>query len=241
LELHWPGNGRYTLTGALLYPWQIKRSVECGQRLADWIKAKTSGASFMLVGHSLGCRLILEALKVLDPAHRRRITGVCLMAAAVPVRMIENDELGPAHTPNAIWRILHSRGDNVLGAIFHFGQLFDSQFTRAVGYLGGPSERWIKVGSVEEMYDTWNSDDRYYKHGWYWPGGRREGACEERLDGDEPLPPVGPPRSNDGRSAMSVAEMLGVTMERELPRREQPFGRSVAPEWSFWCRKIGED
>lgn len=240
LELHWPGDGIYTALGAPLYPLQINRAVKCGELLARWIEAQTIGAHFVLVGHSLGCRLVLEALKALREDDRHRIHGVCLMAAAVPVRMIEKNALGPEHAPDANWRILHSRGDNVLGAVFHAGQVFDSRFTRAVGYLGGPRKRWDEVGMVEEMYDSCNDRDLYYGHGWYWPGGRIEAPAPARTPGASPLPSLRTPRANDGRSGMAVAEMLGAVMERQLPRREQPLGRVVAPSRIFWSRAVGE-
>ena len=241
LELHWPGDGiKHISENALAYPAQIPRAIKCGKLLAHWIEGQTFGANFILVGHSLGCRLILEALKELDQRHLHRITGVCLMAAAVPVRKIKRNELGPVHTEWTDWRILYSRGDTVLGAVFHFGQILDSVFTRAVGYLGEPANQWNQVGTREEMYDLWNEKEYYYEHGWYWPGGRVEGTSSGRAGESTPLPPIQTPKTNDGRSAMAVAEMLGIIMDRTLKRRCQPQGRAIASEREFWCRPIGE-
>lgn len=246
LELHWPGDSPITGLGFASYWRQTRMAVKCGQLLADFLEKPPQKAKFVLVGHSMGCRLILEALKTMKPRHRRRkIAGVCLMAAAVPIRMVENEELGPVTRDQAKWRILYSRGDGVLKGTFHIGQAaaFDSIFTRAVGYTGEPQIRWGAVGKCEEMHEFWNYRENYYEHGWYWPGGQKEGELrKDELTGvgkSEPLPPITAPRQNDGGSAKALAELLGVPVERTFEGRPVPSERSVTLDRELWSRPIG--
>ncbi|WP_449067041.1 alpha/beta hydrolase [Prosthecobacter sp.] len=241
LELHWPGDLIYTFPGLFAYPAQINRAIDCAYLFARWIEAQPSQASFTLVGHSLGCRLILETLKTLNSADRRRITGVCLMAAAVPATMIKSKTLGPLHTnAGTQWRILHSHGDLlVLGATFHLGQIFESFFSPAVGYSGEPGDLWRNAGLCAEMGDGLDGGKPFYNHGWYWPGGRSERMPTVRPGGSQPLPAISPPLENRGRSARAVAEMLGVVLDRELAKRSLPRDRLLPAGRHFDRRALG--
>ena len=250
LELHWPGNSvnwkylpRLSMAlGAASYWRQPDMAVKCGRTLASWLERAPNGARFVLVGHSMGCRLILEALRNLQTGERRRrIAGVCLMAAAVPIRMVERHDLGPVPRDRARWRVLFSRGDNVLKGAFPIGQAaaFDSFFSRAVGYTGEPKVRWSAVGKCEEMHEPWNYRENYYNHGWYWPGGQGEGQTVVQ-GGAEPLLPIKAPSTNSGGSATAVAELLGGVIERNFQKRAVPLGRAVTHDREFWARSIGE-
>ena len=246
LELHWPGDSPIVGLGWASYWRQTKVAAKCGRLLADWLEKAPEDTQFVLVGHSMGCRLILEALESLKvETRRRKIAGVCLMAAAVPIRMIEYYDLGPMIRDRAQWRILYSKGDLVLKGTFHVGQAgaFDSIFTRAVGFTGEPQSRWRAVGKCEEMHEYWNYRENYYGHGWYWPGGQKPGELsKDELTGvgkSEPLPPIKAPRQNDGGSAKALAELLGVPVERTFEERPVPMERSVTLDRELWSRPIG--
>src|SRR6185369_5317013 len=82
----------------------------------------------IFVAHSLGCRVVLEALRELldgraPDAESHRVPGVCLMAAAVPTFMVDGNArlAGAAMVPRASY-VLHSRADMVLRFTFPSGQ-----------------------------------------------------------------------------------------------------------------------
>ena len=73
----WPGD--YWIP-AINYPFEGRDSMDCGRRLAACFTQRFNTAqSVSFVSHSLGARLVLEAVKSLD----RRVRLVCLMAGAI--------------------------------------------------------------------------------------------------------------------------------------------------------------
>ena len=94
------------------------------------------------IGHSLGCRVVLETVHHLVAAGGGpRIRRVCLMAAAVPMEKVEpGGDFHPTLTALAASGteifVMHSRQDKVLHFAFPFGQA-----------MGGPGERsWRALG-----------------------------------------------------------------------------------------------
>lgn len=65
-------------------PWHTSmvRAAQAGVQLAEAI-SRTSGASFTLVGHSLGCRVIYYALEALSSKNEKFISNVVLLGGAV--------------------------------------------------------------------------------------------------------------------------------------------------------------
>jgi hypothetical protein len=59
LELHWPGDRKGGNLSGACYPWKIATARQSGVLLAEWLCKQHVGARFTLVGHSLGCRLVL--------------------------------------------------------------------------------------------------------------------------------------------------------------------------------------
>jgi hypothetical protein len=94
------------------------------------------------IGHSLGCRVVMETVHHLVAAGGGpRIRRVCLMAAAVPMEKLEpGGDFHPtlmalAANGTEIF-VMHSRQDKVLHFAFPFGQA-----------MGGPGERsWRALG-----------------------------------------------------------------------------------------------
>jgi len=73
----WPGDHAVPVVS---YPFEGGEAVQCGRRLARLCNLRFApAASFSFVAHSLGARLVLEAVKGLD----RKARAVCLAAAAV--------------------------------------------------------------------------------------------------------------------------------------------------------------
>ena len=241
LELHWPGDSVYGV-GWASYWRHVRTAQECGKKLAKWI-TQAAGARFLLIGHSMGCRLILETLENLAPIIRRhRISGVCLMAAAVPVNDVKSGSLGPRKTDPASWRVLYSKGDLVLKVAFRAGQplALDSLVSRAVGLDGEPESLWnvaptrarIQMTECDSGKPKWRD---LYGHGWYWRGGRRKSGFRAKPD-IESLSAIEAAKGNRGKSAKAVAELLGAVISRELPSRLLPFGRPLTPPRTFWSR-----
>jgi hypothetical protein len=96
----------------------------------------------VIVAHSLGCRLVLEALIALrkSPAwHRFRITLI-LLAAAIPVQMVAgHSEGGEVLGELVTTGVCYSGSDRVLDWAFRLGETrLDSFMPEAVGLHGAP-------------------------------------------------------------------------------------------------------
>jgi pimeloyl-ACP methyl ester carboxylesterase len=233
LQLHWPGNQRWgRWSNPFSYPKKISVADDCGSKLGEWIAATHEHARFTLVGHSLGCRVIVSAVNELRAARQsRRIIRVCLMAAAVPQRFISPRRFGPRNDELIQWRILHSLGDTVLRGAFKPGQALglDGVFDEAVGLYGSPELRW----------NAWNSDsfsafqeDGYYDHGDYWRGGLSKKRTTEVITGDF-VRALTHPAGTKGASAWLLAEMLGAAGDRQSPVRNLQPPRHVAERQYF--------
>ena len=78
LTVSWPGDGRWPFSTAS-YPWRVGTAVDLGPALAKLIedlvkKSKSCECEIILVGHSLGCRFILEALHELRVNEKKKET-----------------------------------------------------------------------------------------------------------------------------------------------------------------------
>lgn len=188
-HFYWPGNNGFPgfidrrkdwrkkslldiITG-LTYSWQIKKAKAAATLLARHIMEKgTVSKPFVIVAHSLGCRLTLELLKHLADNHMNianRVQFTTLMAGAVPEKMLE-DITGPYHKLRS-WQspmaCIFSKNDNTLKTYFPMGQkLARSRFvageqvkykSAAIGYSGNPPAFWTG-GQMESTID----------HGEYW-------------------------------------------------------------------------
>src|SRR6516165_913330 len=164
----WPGD--YWLP-VVNYPFEGDPSMECGRSLAQFCASSLDRAqSLSLLSHSLGARLVLEAVKNL----RRRARLVCLTAAAINQDCLGMEYAAAAANSDAI-SILASHEDMVLKYAFPVGdpiadllhedhKLFES----ALGYDGPPPPAPPPIAS------PWQIPDAYaYGHGDYLPPGDR--------------------------------------------------------------------
>jgi pimeloyl-ACP methyl ester carboxylesterase len=184
---HWPGN-HYQFTAFDAFAWyhiDILRARDSAVRLAEYLTGFPDPASLRvtLVGHSLGCRLILEML--LSLAGRPRIPTVnlvSLMAPAVPVALCVNagavaaGQLNPTVGPPRRVLKFFSWRDLALSGGFPAGQLMAATcgieakpYAEAVGLLGNPTE-------VGEAFPTTNG------HGDYWGDVRTTDVLRSALD-----------------------------------------------------------
>ena len=171
------------------YAWQVLKAREVGRALGRYVRGleRREGVptEVVFVAHSLGCRVVLEALRELldgstEENERDRVPCVCLMAAAVPTFMIDEGERleRAAALPQASY-VLHSRSDVVLQWAFRGGQgaasllvtlgftgaLEDTEradsegvYPEAVGRNGRPRSVWLRRA------DTGLGHSGYWKH-----------------------------------------------------------------------------
>ncbi|MBI2002191.1 MAG: alpha/beta hydrolase [candidate division NC10 bacterium] len=150
----WPGDSAWGFLSALSYPWEIGDARQSASRLARFFAGvfgpEGGPTELNFVGHSLGCRLLLEALALVAsgavggwPEVRR----LCLMAAAVPVELVEATGRleAAARWPRSLL-LLYSPDDSVLHFAFPIGQAAafalgeeDGLYLTAVGRHGQPS------------------------------------------------------------------------------------------------------
>ncbi|MBY8977810.1 alpha/beta hydrolase [Rhodobacteraceae bacterium NNCM2] len=169
--VYWPGDS--SLRGSA-YPWLVERSAECGARLADWLAGQEGEVT--IIAHSLGCRMSLEALARLAGQPGGPSIRLFLMAAAVPVGLVQNDaRLERALSRAASVDVLHSSTDGVLAFWFRIGQSVtpgeSEVFPEAVGLRGAPGEA------------TWHRSSEMpgYEHATYWYGNRVANHLAYRL------------------------------------------------------------
>lgn len=151
LAVLWPGDG---WAKALSYPFEGRDADDSASTLCGWLVTNAgSGARIAFVGHSLGCRVVMNAAQRL--ARRGgspTIDRICLMAPA-----IDNDSLGRVGTTCyqeatlAADRIavLASEEDLVLQFAYPLGDLvqtvlFGERWGRALG-RAGPNESAANV------------------------------------------------------------------------------------------------
>ena len=135
----WPGDFWLPIVD---YPFEGGVALDCGGRLAKRCNVWCAGAqSLSFLSHSLGARLVLEAIARLD----RKARSVCLTAAA-----INRDCLTTVYSVAAgnceLISVLASREDDVLKIAFSIGDPFadllhddHTPFRTALGFDGPPT------------------------------------------------------------------------------------------------------
>jgi pimeloyl-ACP methyl ester carboxylesterase len=169
IGFHWPGDHWHVPTSKLTYPARIGDARQSGDRLADYIgDLRQSTESVILIAHSLGNRVALQAIKRIrekvtnDTYTGPHIDAVFLFAAAVPVTLCTAPDIYPTPLPGSSEYVYYSSRDRILGMIFQIGeQAYSGYWLDAVGRTGAPrNDRWT---------DAWMTG---YDHGDYWNSGR---------------------------------------------------------------------
>lgn len=216
---YWPGDADLGPLSFLSYPFEITPARESGERLAEYVRTLVgpggTATELYVVGHSLGNRVILEALDRLAavPAPAGHVAGACLMAAAVPVEMVE--ERGPlleGATLPGTTLALYSPNDTVLHFAFPLGETAAGEgfFPTAVGRFGQPAGLWTQRQEL-----TGND------HGHYW-GDPRAATRVARLLGAA-VPWEVEAAAMAGRALPAAPERPARTLPAHaLPRRPGP-------------------
>jgi hypothetical protein len=169
--LYWAGDHRFKPLSAAMYFAKVQVAVEVGQGLADRL-AKAGAVRRIrvcFVGHSLGCRVVLEAIRGLRGNPQVRLGDVLLMAAAVPAGLCATPRRYARHGDVHGERILFSTDDTVLAHWFPLGQRLarlrgdddPGEAREAVGLNGGPCGRWLgnKLPTGLDHGEYWTSSD----------------------------------------------------------------------------------
>jgi hypothetical protein len=165
----WAGNWNIPVIRPAAYPFMLRNARESAevllQAITDWYaRAPAPPEEFIIVAHSLGCRLVLEMLRAFAaggrPPGMQRL-AVVLMAAAVPTQHVDGGgALENAVTAADVRIVLHSASDSILSLVFGLGQTAggDGWFPEAVGLRGRPQPgQWTRH---QEM--------AAFDHGDYW-------------------------------------------------------------------------
>lgn len=183
----WPGDTHLKVISTISYPAQLGPAKRSAERLFNYLRSRTGPnggpLEINLVGHSLGCRVVLELIKRFVAERGRTavtIGRVVLMAAAVPVSKVENPgALGGAAAAAAGSLVLFSEHDKVLGLAFPIGETFafDAFWPTAVGRHGQPEAGlWsARLPMVK------SADASGYGHSDYWRGTESAAATAATL------------------------------------------------------------
>ncbi len=159
---YWPGNANLGILSTGAYPIKIYDAIDAAEKLSSFLEdhfRQYPKVQLAFVAHSLGCRLILEAISNIlqkDKSLESRIRRTTLMAAAVPISMVKypGSRLYDIRDSTIPLSGLHSMHDMVLLGAFPVGQLLgiDGMLRGAVGFWGWPKALWtdgdfrLKIG-----------------------------------------------------------------------------------------------
>lgn len=133
-DVFWPGDAAWGIADIvdfLVYPVAVGTARDAAPILADHLRNMPNLLLVHFIGHSLGCRVTLEAIEDLRRNGGPPVGKVCLMAAAVPIFMVERGgNLADAISYAENVLVLYSERDLVLKLAFRAGQ------TVARGYEG---------------------------------------------------------------------------------------------------------
>jgi len=160
----WPGD---SVIPVVDYPFEGNVAIDCGGRLATFCNDSCASAqSFSFVSHSLGARLVLQAVANLN----RKAQSVCLAAAAINRDCLSSEYATAAKNSERI-SLLASREDYVLKIAFSIGDPFadllhddHTPFQMALGSEGPP------MPPPQQVRPPWQiSDQDNYGHSDYLP------------------------------------------------------------------------
>ncbi|WP_157275341.1 alpha/beta hydrolase [Pelomonas sp. Root1444] len=144
-DAFWPGDASFAgpldIVDFLIYPATIETAQQAAAVLSAYILGLRDVLNLSFIGHSMGCRVILETIRLLvDTADfKTPIRKVSLLAAAVPTfAVLPGGRLAAAFQAPAQVQVLHSKADLVLAGAFPIGQTVagDGFLPSAIGRHG---------------------------------------------------------------------------------------------------------
>jgi len=152
-----------SVASAPTYPLEVAKARSwVPNGLASYLNSVLPSEIFF-IGHSLGCRVILETMaRLTAPPHRIAISGFMLMAGAVPIHLLlESSTLFQNARRGGKRYCLYSWMDTVLGIAFPPGQIAAGE----IPPYGLPVATGL-VGIPSSLYDLRNNTS--LGHGGYW-------------------------------------------------------------------------
>lgn len=157
LGVLWPGDG---WAKALTYPFEGRDADDAADALTKWLSTNVaSNARIAFVGHSLGCRVVMNTAQQLVRLGSPKLDRICLMAPA-----IDNDSLGrlgvtcyqEATLAADRIAVLASEQDQVLRFAYPLGDLsqtilFGERWGCALGRTGPVENDPRIVGLIEPV------------------------------------------------------------------------------------------
>ena len=211
-EVYWPADERWKLISTLRFSNKVPRARQVGRLFAEYLVSRKQPRQLVLIAHSLGCRMVLETLRILAERRSRPQVKLFLMAAGVPVPMVEPEGRLRKAAESAIEKYAYySKSDEAL-FVFPAGQwLADDGGLRnfeAVGRYGKP---------VQGLWTGSQDMEKGFRHGHYWEKDKAAQSIARHLDRAAPKD-IGA-RTQAARQAALV---------RKLPLWSLPFWRKTA-------------
>lgn len=212
-KFHWPGNVSTLFGSTVGYPFDINNARGAAALLAVYLTdIPVPTLRVTLVGHSMGCRLILEALNnIRSTAPNISIVG--LMAAASPVDLVRRGArlFWTGNPPRKMLKYF-SEQDVVLLAAFPLGQwvayqlqIESDNYPEAIGRHGNPDEFGSRL-------KTSNG------HSEYWPDRSIAAGIAQQIN------PTLPRSIATAALATRSLEPAATIASRKLPTRSLPLG-----------------
>jgi hypothetical protein len=150
IYVYWPADWAVQAISPLFYREMVGMAIYLGPRLAKALMNFSGPAAgeceLVIVAHSLGCRLALEALIALrkTPAWRRFRITLILLAAAIPAPLVAGDPASRDVLGDLVMTgVCFSASDRVLDWAFRLGETRAGSFMpEAVGLRGAPAGVW---------------------------------------------------------------------------------------------------
>lgn len=185
-----------------------------GNYLAQLEGPAGAPTALYLIGHSLGCRVVLEILRAMSgtPRYGVFVAGCSLMAAAVPEEVARTawPLLQGIGQPRRAC-VLFSTHDLVLHYAFPVGETAAGEdvLPTAVGRYGEPHDLW-----------DWRRDCAPDGHGAYWADGRAATEAVRLVNGAVPAGAEARQTARRSLPQTTVVASRGLQERRLAPERE---------------------
>lgn len=192
----WPGD--CSLLGPLSYPGEGRPAMESGRSLADWIDRHVAPVanSVSFISHSLGARVMLEAIAALQS--QVPVRGLALMAGAVDDDSLVKEFASSAQRADHV-HLLASIEDHVLAEAFPIGNLLQElidfnhpYFRAALGHKGPRGPIPNRPTGTFQIPSQWD-----FGHGSYL---EVDPPVQPPLPLDPVIPPEGTPPPRPGQT-----------------------------------------
>src|ERR1700761_9389068 len=163
-DFHWPGDHPNKVISVATFAARIGDARKSGELLADFLAERSPQQEVILIAHSLGCRVALDAERAIRRQGSRyqgaTIRWLFLMAAAVPQTLCDPGRQFDSPVPGSLDYAFYSHRDTVLSKTFPLGSHLYGEGQDAVGYDGDPESRWERhdeTGTGLRHKDYWGS------------------------------------------------------------------------------------